>query len=525
MTDLLDGHVGLLDLSRVDWGSESCCGGRRSIRVGWRSGVPGTWVPLIHSPCPHNEVAAILKRSLGRHPPQVDAPLGHEARAVFARLARLAGLYDGGTWSHLETALSYKGAMRRRYLEAERSLREDGPVRFRDWYLRPFLKTEKVNAMRKWPKPRLIYPRSPRFNLALASRLKPFEHWLWGRLVSDRLFRGGSGRVVAKGLNPRQRANLIVRKKNNLARCVVVEVDAVGFEAHVGRSWLADGEHAVYRRAFPGDRGLDRLLRAQETLEGTLPCGAKFSREGGRASGDFNTGMGNSLVMLAVCVAAMRGLCNKYDLLVDGDNALVFLPGAEYSRVMQDFPARVTALSGHELTLEAPTAVTERITFGQSSPVYLGPKHGWTMVRNPFKVLSCALSSYRWLREPVFAREWIRGVAACELSLALGVPVLQEWALGLQRQWGGPEGVRLHPHADLVYQGAWAAGEFSARVVTPEARVSFERAFGISVPEQLVLEQALPGTLAFDLEAWDRVEPTSFDLDAMPPGFTVPARA
>lgn len=466
---------------------------------------------MVHAVCPHNEIAALTMRSLAPLPDPVFEDLGRAACGEFARLRRIASSYGGVTWSNLQTALSYSGALRRRYLEAERSLRVDGPVTGADSYLRPFLKAEKGCLETKAPKPRLIFPRSARYNLRLASRLKPFEHWLWGRLTAQRFFKGGVGRVVAKGLNPRQRANLVVKKFRALESCVVFEVDGKAWEAHVGPSQLR-AEHEVYEAAFPGDQSLRRLLREQRKLRGKLPCGAKFSREGGRASGDFNTGMGNSLIMLVVVVAALRSYNVPFDVLIDGDNALVFLRQCDSSRVLSTFAAHVLANSGQEVLLDRPVTVIEEIRFGQSAPISLGTHRGWCMVRDYRKVLSGALSSHRWLREPRFALEWMRGVAACELSLARGVPVLQEWALGLQALLGGPAGVRAHPHADYFVMGAWLADVEASVPVCSETRESFERAFGLETEAQVLLEREFPARLREALgKGWETVDLATSD--------------
>lgn len=489
------------------------------MRSAWAPGLEQTWRPFVHANCPHNEVASLLKRTMGPLPDAVFRPLGSDVSQSFRRLRRVARRLGVVKWDLLQTAMSYKGRLGRRYVEAERSLRVDGPIDKWDSYLRPFLKAEKFNAVEKFAKPRMIFPRSPRFNLSLASRLKPFEHCLWGRLTA-RMFSvpGGVGRIVAKGLNPRQRANLIVRKFRAQDDAVVFEVDGKGFEAHVGPHQLKE-EHGVYRAAFPGDRGLAALLHAQLRLEGKLTCGAKFSREGGRASGDFNTGMGNSLIMLAVVDAVLRKYAPSYDMLVDGDNALVFLPRACVSRVLSVFASEVLQQSGHEVTLETPTSVIEGITFGQSHPVFLGGQLGWTMVRDPRKVLSNALASHRWLREPAFAREWIRGVASCELSLALGVPMLQSWALELQRYWGGPEGVRAFPHEDYFYMGGWFARACEAKPVSAESRLSFSRAFGLSPEAQVAFER--DPCVPRDLGHFVRVEPLpAMDRMDLDPEFT-----
>lgn len=453
--------------------------------MAWRSGLEGTWVPGVHASCGRCEVAALMMRSLAPLPVPADSPLQGEPLGVFARLEVLAGRYGGTRWSYLETAESYTGSLRRRYLEAERSLRVDGPLRSSDSYLRAFLKAEKLPASKDC-KPRLIFPRSPRYNLALASWLKPFEHWLWGYLTARRLFGGSNTRVSAKGLNPRRRANLIQRKLNGLKDGVCFEVDGKAFEAHVTSGQVV-AEHRVYRAAYPRDSGLTRVL-ARQVFRGVTTHGARFSRPGGRASGDFNTGMGNTLIMLAVVVGVLKSYRCKFDVLADGDNALIFLEGATLGRVLQDFAARVLATSGHEFTLERPVSYMEGVRFGRSAPVFLGDGLGWTMVREPESVLSGAYASHRWLREPVYGRRWVGGVARCELSLARGVPVLQSAALSVLEQTVGLKDVREEALADYFVVGAWLARAEDAIAPTLACRISFERAFGWSIERQLLAE-------------------------------------
>jgi len=478
--------VGSLDLSRIDVGS--CESNRRTMRTWWKNPVPGCWVPQVHRGCEHNEVEALKLRLLGSSlPAEVFGPLDRRVSDEFRRLRCFSRKYLDGRWTLEETADSYSGALRRRYQEACRSLREEGQVTAKDAKIKAFLKAEKVNVGPKWAKPRLICPRSPRYNLDLASRLKPFEHWLWGRL-DGKFIGGGQGRLVAKGLNPQRRGHLIERKFKSFKNCVVFEADGKAFEAHVGPEQIL-AEHSVYKAVFPHDKGLAKLLSYQENLTGRLQCGAKFGRPGGRASGDFNTGMGNTIIMLCVVSAVMRSFGVRFDLLVDGDNCLVFLEQCDLPVVLAEFADRSREWSGQELVLERPVHTMEEIRFGQSAPIFLG-KSGWTMVRDYVKVLSGATSSHKWLREPLFAERYLQGVARCELSLSRGVPVLQAWALSMLEISNSRKVLKDDPFADYFVVGAFFADAGSAQPVLPETRVSFERAFGCTVEEQLRLERS-----------------------------------
>lgn len=476
---------------------------RRKMRVAWAPGLEATWVSGVHANCSHNERAALLERVLGPLPWPDSQPVGPMFKRAVKSMRILAGTYQESKWSHLETALSYTGALRRRYLEAERSLRVDGPLSHRDYELQAFLKADKLNLL-KYHKPRMIFPRSPRYNLAIGCWLKPFEHWLWGRLTLKWFFRArepawlrghvakwGSTRVVAKGLSPRGRANLIARKFKSFESCTVFEADGKGFEAHVSSRQLVE-EQSVYLAAYGWAKGLRSLLARQLVMAGRTNCGWKFSRPGGRASGDFNTGMGNTIVMLAAVASGIPADV-PYDVLVDGDNALVFMSGADVSRVYPVFAQSVLNQCGQELVLDSPVTVLEEVRFGRSAPVKISS--GYTMVRDWRRVLSGFSCSHRWLNEPTFARRWLYDVCRCELSLALGMPVLQEVFVKMLKHLGR-DGKKVVEDSLALYfvQGAWLADVKDVIPVSLETRLSFEKAFGLAPHDQILMESVFrPG--------------------------------
>jgi len=492
----------VLDLTKA----KGCLGSRRSMYTACVSRLDGFWIPSVHAVCQHNEYAALVKRTLGPTPEPGDSSCRLLKRS-FGRLCAIARRYRGSRWAYLETAHSYTGALRRRYLEAERSLMVDGPVSSGDCRIKAFLKAEKC-APWKVAKPRMIFPRSPRYNLHVASWLKPFEHWLWGNLKSGAISGVGNSRVCAKGLNPVQRANLIVRKMSAFKDPVVFEVDGKAFEAHVSTRQL-ELEHSVYLAAYGGDEDLARALSKQLFNHGTTACGAKFGRAGGRASGDFNTGMGNSLIMLAVVRATMFQVgCRQWDTLVDGDNALLFLPRTTARHVHANFAAAALHVAGHEMVLERAVENVESITFGQSKPIR--SKGGWKMVREWRKVISHGTSSHRHLHEPRFAREYIAGVARCEAALADGVPILWAWSNNLLAQTSDLKNVRVHALVDYQMLGL----DLDRVLTHPKAaeqpssatRESFARAFDISPDDQVRLEGLLlrDKVVVQPVKEWDR---------------------
>lgn len=475
---------------------------RRKMFTAWRQPFEGCWVPSVHACCSCNERAALLLRSLGDTPASVDSGRAR-VRRTFDWFVRVARRYSGETWSHLDTAYSYTGALRGRYLEAERSLREDGPVTLSDSYLRAFLKAEKVNSRNKFPKPRMIYPRSPRYNLDLASRLKPFEHWLWRNLK----YKGHSfvSRIAAKGLNQQQRARLVREKMARIPGCVVAEVDGKAFEAHVEKYQL-EQEHRVYAAAFPGDLGLSRLLQRQLELTGVTTSGIKFSREGGRASGDYNTGMGNTMVFLAVVISALESMSlGNFDILADGDNCLLFLEPGDSSYVQREF-YNVALEAGHEMVLESPCDCVEKVRFGQSAPCELAPGL-YVMVRDWRKILSHATSDHRHMRDLPYAKRWLRGVALCEAYLARGVPIVWKYAKLLLAATEGSEPLPLDRYPEYKERGVVEGAYSNPRIVEPTelARESYSRAWDTPISLQEKVESVMGlGALS---STWTPAEP------------------
>jgi len=395
----------------------------------------------------------------------------------------------------------YSGRMRLKYEKAELSMISDGRLGKADKLLKSFIKAEKVNPFKKMPtKPRMIMARSPRFNLTLATYLHPLEAALWRNLKTT--CPGVSKtRQVGKGLDAVQRASLIRRKREAIGEGVVVfEVDGSRFEAHVTREDLLR-EHSVYYAAYPGDNELNRLLNVQLQLKGTTACGVKFRREGSRASGDYNTGLGNTLIMLAACRAIMKVYSGssvvRHDLLADGDNCLFFVEAGHAAHVMSRFQELAATVTAQEIVLERPVTVYEHCVFGQSKPVFNGKQY--LMTRDPYKVLSQAFSGHRHYWEWRHGRKVMKAVAQCELYLALGIPVLQAYFLSACKamkyvpdlanpsdflEGRALEAVRL--------AGGWKPlRRAQPREVTDQARTSFMKAFGIGASEQRQLEDQL----------------------------------
>jgi hypothetical protein len=409
-------------------------------------------------------------------------------------------------WSYDQVVDSYSpGRLRRRYEIARDSLGLDGEAVYLDSRVSAFVKAEKINAYSKLTKPRVIMGRSPRYNLELASFLKPLEHAMYGALrgfgeTSTRT------RLIAKGLNQRERAVLIQRKMASIPSCEVMEVDAKAFEAHVAE-WSLREEHQVYEAFYVGSNRLRKLLSWQRNNRGSFRSGLSFSVKGCRASGDFNTGLGNTLIMCCLALVSARLVARKlsvksvaWDFLADGDNVVLFLPPSDRSTWERCLPEAFLSC-GFEATLSPAVSEFEKVEFGQSRPV-LGPG-GFRLVRNPWKVLSGAFCSHRHYHDMVGGVNVLRSVAQCESVLNEGIPVLQEFAHAMLRRLGPGRFSSVHELDHYVYQRVVSTSGWQERhwvEVSLESRLSFAKAWGIPIEEQLDLEASFK---VEQLPVWD----------------------
>lgn len=373
----------------------------------------------------------------------------------------------------------YTGRKRGIYERALESLMVRA-VHFRDAWVNTFVKAEKVNLDSKGdPAPRVIQPRSPRYNLEVGRYLKMFERELcygfervWGYPV------------VLKGKNSHEVGAVMSDHWSKFRRPVAVGLDASRFDQHVSKEALLF-EHSVYNSVFRSPE-LARLLKWQLMNHGIARVEGQvvsYDIEGCRMSGDINTGMGNCLIMSSIVIAFCEHVGIDFRLANNGDDCVLFVDEADLSRL--DGVDAWFLEFGFTLTREEPVRVLEQVVFCQAQPVLTST--GWRMVRDPRAAMSKdCVSLLGWDNAAMF-RQWAHAIGTCGLSLTRGVPVWEAWYSRLQRIGAGAA-------SEGVEERIWDSGlGYMARgvpggEVDAEARVSFFRAFGILPDLQVALE-------------------------------------
>jgi len=422
-------------------------------------------------------------------------------RPTWMRLVRFSG--TSAPITPMQFAALYTGRRLRLYTQAAVQYLASGIIRAMS-FCSSFLKWEKIQQKMKRQIPRVISPRSPVFNVGIGRYIKPLEEATYHALSCLFSFDHYSYPVVMKGLNCFQQGAAFAKEWHSLRRPVAVGLDMNRFDQHVSVAALK-WEHRWWLSWFRGDdrRELANLLRMQ--LKNRLyfhvdGWSVRVEREGGRCSGDMNTGSGNTLLMCAMMHAylAARGIPLRDVRVFDnGDDVIIMMERKWLSAFQHQLPEWFDSL-GFVPEVEKPVYELESIEFCQTHPVFDGTK--WRMVRN---VPSC-MTKDATVIHPILTetdwRDYLASIGACGLSLTAGMPVMQEFYEFFTRADGK---VRAEYYEETGM--GWLARGLHPRhaPVTEQARVSFALAFGIQPWEQRQLEKEL-ATLSPPAYHWGR---------------------
>lgn len=378
----------------------------------------------------------------------------------------------------------YTGRKRMVYERAVQSLAAR-PLNKSDSYLSTFPKAEKIFFTAKPdPAPRVIQPRSPRYNVEIGRSLKKMEAALkegaaelWG------------APTIMKGYNASETGRIIHKVWSEFKRPVALSIDAVRFDQHVSEDALRF-EHSVYLDlVLPHDRPkLRKILEMQITNRGfarTDEGDIDYEVIGRRMSGDMNTGMGNCLLMVTLFKQYLESIGVNGKLLNNGDDCVLIIEKHDLDIVnatLTPFFKR----AGFVLTIEDPVDELEKIDFCQCHPV-LGPHGDYVMVRDPRTAIDKDLTTQKDLTNPTVRKQWAHAIGGCELALGSGIPIWQQFGLMLLRD-GKPGKHVLEEHATSGMAMMAKGMDSKATSVTPDTRVSFWKAFGILPDAQLVIE-------------------------------------
>lgn len=300
----------------------------------------------------------------------------------------------------------YRGPKRKMYLSALKQLNEEG-LNPRDYQIKMFVKAEKMPLEKVNTKPpRAIQARSPKYNLSIGRYLHVFEEWLYPRSGG-----GPSGtRSITKGLNPQEIAKLLIEKASWFRNPLFIAADHSKFDSTIRKEHLKF-EHACYDKAFRSGY-LRRLLHKQIVNRGRSRYGIRYRVTGTRMSGDFNTGLGNSLINFVVLKSFVKHV--KAEILLDGDDSILIIEMDDRDKLDFTHFERM----GFETTYEFFDDITQ-VDYCQCKLVLSTVP---TMCRNPCRALSHAAVCLRKYT-PDRYQLWFGNVADCLAQTNQGMPI------------------------------------------------------------------------------------------------------
>lgn len=467
----------------------------RKVRCLWRVPCSPPSSFGVHNSSVDNVCRAATERVLNEEVNGIWVPVARpEIRTFDRNLEDFAALYDSYATpttpvTYTEMCEMYRGRKRMIYELARDSLSRSD-VRPTDAFLKTFVKAEKICfATKSDPAPRLIQPRSTRYNMAVGVFLKPHEHVVYENL--NKLFKA---RTVMKGLNAAEQGAAIREAWEAVTDPVAVDLDASRWDRHVSDVAL-HWEHDRYLKYFHGsnhDR-LKMLLAWQYSnhCRAFLPDGfVKWSMRGGRASGDMNTAVGNVLLMCGLVYSwcAHAGITG-YRLINNGDDSVLIISRSQLPRMatLEEWFRTM----GFKMKIGDVVTECEQIKFCQTQPVFDGTR--WVMCRDPRVVLQKDAHSIAPLSAEKTLRGWLGAVGQCGLSLAGNLPIYNEYYSWMTRNGIADHGIAGDPTMEtgMLFLSKGVCARYSEPTV--EARVSFWRAFGYDGTDQRLLEDHYRG--------------------------------
>lgn len=340
-----------------------------------------------------------------------------------------------------EVPAHHTGRKRRIYEEAVRAIKLTG-FRLKDSFIKAFIKHEKMEVYAKefWKVVcRLISPRTAKYNAMLMRYLIPLEKKLYkaiDKVVNKFIGCSMTERTVAKGMNARETAKHIEQKFRRIPDCVVIGIDAERFDEHTSQEALIF-EHDIYVEAFI-DRKEKSTLRWLLDMQLVNVCRIftwahkiAYKILGTRASGDANTGSGNTLISCASVVSfAIKVGLKNWGFMNNGDDIILFVSRSQLHLVSNEAISEFWAQLGYSMAIEEPVHIMEDIEFCQCKPVY-GPD-GYIMIRKRSTMAKDAVF-IKYTNQETSLKALVGAVGMCGLATASGIPVAQSFYNALIR--------------------------------------------------------------------------------------------
>lgn len=347
-----------------------------------------------------------------------------------------------------------------------------------------FVKLEKwpISKIEKLKPPRGIQFRSYEYLLALKRSMTPLVNLTKIDRELGEMPSFNPHSVYTKNNTPVVIADNLKKAWDSFKTPVAVCLDHSCFDGHYSKELLQHEMHRYQRiTGCKNNSLLIRLLKRQVKNKGFSMGGIRFKVKGKRCSGEYTTSHGNSETNHLMIRTILRFLgITEFQIFVNGDDSVIICNEEDMAKIVDNL--HLFRNFNMETEIEHIARVFEEITFCQTSPVCVDGVY--TMIRKPVRVLSrLPYSSTNW---QLVLNRFLVSVGLCELSINMGVPILQELAVWLIRKGGCDRPLTTHKtdHYD-------AKAVLDIKPIQQSTRESFNLAFGIDSYDQLKIEKIL----------------------------------
>lgn len=373
-----------------------------------------------------------------------------------------------------------------------------------DAFVKPFPKVEKslkdvYNG--EFPDPRVILPRTPRYNVEYGRFICAIEKRIFQAI--DNLMPGR--RTVMKGLNVVEVAAVFAENWACFGDPVAVQLDASRFDQHVSVAAML-WKHRAYRKFLDMNEEEFKLFSwlCRQQLSTTAKAKdrdhkLRFKSKGGLCSGDIDTSATAVLLVCAMFYTFLEKAGVDYRFVDNGDDCVVIMDRSSLY-VFDDLSGFMEEL-GFLYRIDGVVDILEQVKFCQCHPVYEGHNKRYVMVRDPNDALA---------KDTVIVKSGIsfaeecgiyKAIAQGGLSLYGDMPLYHAFYSSLYEHYGGAKCPRYYPGS---YMMRTMSVDVKVTHTEPHelTRLSFYRAFGVSPGRQLEVEAMYNRPLQGETEIW-----------------------
>lgn len=456
--------------SWIKWDAVECVINRRTYCYA-SSNLPGMKTVWTHNGCICNQYMALRYR----HQVETQVPNFDESQIdmIFKDLLHKNSV-ELLPWKRHAVVNSYAGSYKRKYMEAHKTYHRVGLQNYMA-RVNMFCKDDSYTDPPE-KAPRAIQYRHPTFMLEMGRFTKAVEVWFYH-------LRDEYDTLIVGKTDPYTIGSELVKKSKFFDNPVYLMLDASKFDTCVDVKWLKLVVRC-YKLLFPTrfHRTIDWLWKQTYINKGRTKAGLRYKTRGTRMSGDMDTGLGNSMIMYLMLTQYLKTAGVKGSIMVNGDDSLVVVSRVNLSKLMD---IKIFKTFGFSMKFDVAYDIQEA-EFCQSRLVWTD--YGPAMSLNPLR----AINRLAWTTEKYsarHARQYVNTVALCNRAAHWGMPILYPLAEALKRLVKSEKEIlmRTYDHEwRQMLQRWWRLKDLAT--ISLDTRLSFERAWGISVYHQEQME-------------------------------------